>query len=109
MHLGQYILRRVGASLVVLIGVSIVIFFIARVIPGDPARIALGPTATPEMVELMRDRVTVQMMALHLEIEQNIPEGLSPEGEQMARALAYAVRGIPTDEEQRFRWDQRGL
>lgn len=57
MHLGQYFLRRVGASLVVLIGVSIVIFFIARVIPGDPARIALGPTATPEMVEQMRERL----------------------------------------------------
>ncbi|MCH8183393.1 MAG: ABC transporter permease [Proteobacteria bacterium] len=33
------------------------IFGIARVIPGDPARIALGPTATPEMVEQLRDRL----------------------------------------------------
>ena len=37
-----------AASVFVLVGVSIVIFTIARVIPGDPARIALGPPATPE-------------------------------------------------------------
>ena len=30
------------------------IFAIARVIPGDPARIALGPSATPEQVEKLR-------------------------------------------------------
>ena len=34
-----------------LVGVSILIFIIARIIPGDPARMALGPTATQEMVE----------------------------------------------------------
>ena len=41
-----YLLRRLAASIVVLVGVSILIFAIARVIPGDPARIALGPMAT---------------------------------------------------------------
>lgn len=46
--------RRLLASLVVLVGVSILIFVIARVIPGDPARIALGPNATTEQVEKLR-------------------------------------------------------
>ena len=40
-----------------LIGVSILIFIIARIIPGDPARMALGPTATQEMVEQYRDKL----------------------------------------------------
>ena len=45
---------RLAISLLVLVGVSILIFAIARVIPGDPARIALGPNATPEQVENLR-------------------------------------------------------
>lgn len=46
--------KRLGTSLLVLLGVSILIFAIARVIPGDPARIALGPNATVEQVEKLR-------------------------------------------------------
>ena len=38
--------KRLAISVIVLIGVSMLIFAIARVIPGDPARIALGPNAT---------------------------------------------------------------
>lgn len=41
-------------SILVLIGVSMLIFVIARVIPGDPARIALGPNATAEQVTKLR-------------------------------------------------------
>ena len=46
--------RRLGMSVIVLIGVSMLIFAIARVIPGDPARIALGPNATVEQVAKLR-------------------------------------------------------
>lgn len=46
--------RRLGISLIVLVGVSMLIFGIARVIPGDPARIALGPNATAEQVANLR-------------------------------------------------------
>ncbi|MGE0503537.1 MAG: ABC transporter permease [Rhizobiaceae bacterium] len=49
--------KRLGTSLIVLIGVSLLIFAIARVIPGDPARIALGPNATAEAVEALRQRL----------------------------------------------------
>ena len=52
--------RRLAISLIVLVGVSMLIFGIARVIPGDPARIALGPNATTEQVEKLR-------AALHLD------------------------------------------
>ena len=45
---------RLAISILVLAGVSVLIFAIARVIPGDPARIALGPNATPEQVEKLR-------------------------------------------------------
>ena len=46
--------RRVGISCIVLLGVSMLIFAVARIIPGDPARIALGPSATAESVAKLR-------------------------------------------------------
>lgn len=52
-----FIIRRLGWSLFVLVGLSIVIFLIARVVPGDPARIALGPMATAEQVEELREEM----------------------------------------------------
>jgi len=51
----QYFLKRIFVSIIVFFGVSIVIFCLARLIPGDPARIALGPFATKEMVEQLRE------------------------------------------------------
>ncbi len=48
---------RLAISLLVLAGVSVLIFAIARVIPGDPARIALGPNATAEQVEKLRTQL----------------------------------------------------
>ncbi len=50
MTLAGYLRQRSLAALVTFLGVSILIFGIARLIPGDPARIALGPTATAEQV-----------------------------------------------------------
>lgn len=46
---------RLMSALVALVGVSIVIFAIARIMPGDPARIALGPNATQEQVDALRE------------------------------------------------------
>lgn len=48
---------RLGISLLVLAGVSVLIFSIARVIPGDPARIALGPNATKDQVANLREEL----------------------------------------------------
>lgn len=46
-----FLIRRLIYSIFVLIGLSILIFIIARILPGDPARLALGPYATAEQVE----------------------------------------------------------
>jgi peptide/nickel transport system permease protein len=43
--------RRLPQSLLVLIGVSIVAFALIHLVPGDPARIALGPRASSEAVK----------------------------------------------------------
>jgi len=47
----QYIIRRVFASIPVLIGILIVTFVIARVIPGDPCKAILGEKATKAVCE----------------------------------------------------------
>ena len=54
MSFKRFILRRLMLFVVVIIGLSIVIFGIARVVPGDPARMALGATATPDALENFR-------------------------------------------------------
>jgi peptide/nickel transport system permease protein len=46
-----YILRRLAALVLTLVGLSMVVFAIARLLPGDPARLAAGPQATPAEVE----------------------------------------------------------
>jgi len=51
---GAYIVKRLLQSILVLFGLSLLIFFIARVVPGDPARAALGNLATEEQVERLR-------------------------------------------------------
>jgi peptide/nickel transport system permease protein len=38
-----------------LIGLSILTFVISRVVPADPAKLAAGPRATPDMVQTIRD------------------------------------------------------
>ena len=54
MDLLLYILKRLVLSVFVLIGLSILIFVIARVVPGDPARLALGPRAPQSTVNELR-------------------------------------------------------
>ena len=57
MRLGPFILRRLAISIFVLFGLSILIFLIARIVPGDPARMALGPRAPVDVVERLRQQM----------------------------------------------------
>lgn len=66
-----FLIRRMLWSLLVLFGLSVIIFGIARGIPGDPARMALGPTASHVQVEDLRakmglDRPLVEQYGLFL-------------------------------------------
>ena len=63
--MGRYILFRAAASIPVLIGITIIVFVILSLIPGDPATAILGSYATPENVarlnaQLGLDRPLVQ-------------------------------------------------
>src|SRR3989454_1729853 len=49
-----FAVKRLAYSGVSLLGLSLLIFVIARVLPGDPARLALGPRATQSAVDALR-------------------------------------------------------
>jgi peptide/nickel transport system permease protein len=48
---GRYILRRLLSAIPVLLGITVIVFLIMSLIPGDPAMAILGSYATPENVE----------------------------------------------------------
>lgn len=52
----QYLLRRLLMIVPVLIGVSLVVFFMVRLIPGDPAQALAGERASAETVAMIRAR-----------------------------------------------------
>lgn len=54
MRYSTFLIHRTLFSVLVLLGLSLLIFMIARVIPGDPARIALGPLASRTQIEALR-------------------------------------------------------
>ena len=54
MNFWNYLARRSVGILLVLLGVSIITFFIAHVVPGDPAAAALGDRARDEQLQAFR-------------------------------------------------------
>jgi len=50
----QYIVKRLLGLLPTLLIVGLLVFLFVHLLPGDPARLAAGPDANPETVELVR-------------------------------------------------------
>lgn len=63
-----FFVRRIAQGVLIVLLVSFTIFALLRVVPGDPARIILGPMATDEVVEQtaremgLRDPIPVQYL-----------------------------------------------
>ncbi len=55
--LATYLLGRLVASLITLLGVSFVLVLLIQFLPGDPARVIAGLQATPEQVERIRQQM----------------------------------------------------
>ena len=73
----RYVVQRLVASCLTLLGVSCVIFLMVRLLPGDPARVIAGLLASEEDVVMIR---------LQLGLDQPLPV-------QYGRFLIHAVRG----------------
>lgn len=52
--MGQYITNRIVLVLPVLLGISVVVFVMLKLVPGDPAVALLGPQAEPKEIEMLR-------------------------------------------------------
>ncbi len=55
--LRHYILTRIGLTLPMIFILATLVFFIMRVLPGDPVRSALGPKGKPEMIQNIRQQL----------------------------------------------------
>lgn len=55
--MAKYIVKRVLYLIPVMLGVSFIVFALLYITPGDPARNALGPSASEEAVAAMRDEM----------------------------------------------------
>lgn len=55
--MGQFIARRLLSLLPVMLGVSIVVFALIRLIPGDPVIVMLGERARPADIERVREEM----------------------------------------------------
>ncbi|MEM1610911.1 MAG: ABC transporter permease [Sulfolobales archaeon] len=54
MSLFRYVVRRVIYMVLVVLGIATIVFFITRVLPGDPVGAILGPQAPPDVVDRIR-------------------------------------------------------
>lgn len=52
--MSRFLLRRLGMTLIALLGVSTIVFALAKMIPGDPVRLALGTRFTEESYNAKR-------------------------------------------------------
>ena len=62
----DFLLRRALHIIPVLFGLSVLVFVIARVMPGDPVRMALGPEATQAQIERLREQMGLDQ-PLHIQ------------------------------------------
>jgi len=56
-----YIVRRLLVAVPTLLGVATVVFSLLRLLPGDPANIVAGPTATPETIAIIRHQLGIDL------------------------------------------------
>ena len=101
-------MKRLGLGVVIVSVAMAALFAMIYVVPGDPASVALGPRATPEMVEALRARmgldqpITVQFWRFYagawrgdlgMEVLSNRPV-LAVVMEQLPYTLALVAGGI---------------
>ncbi len=53
----RYAIKRIGLGLLILIIVMVGMYAAVFLVPGDPAAVALGPRATPEMKRMLMERM----------------------------------------------------
>ncbi len=78
----NYLIKRLISTIPVLIGISLLLFFMLRMLPGDPAQVLAGQMASPEEIENIRhqlglDRPVYEQYAVYLSRLVRLDLGLS--------------------------------
>lgn len=71
MSYSGFLWQRLWQSALTLLGLAVIMFLVSRVIPGDPARLSLGPLATDSQVASLRhdlglDRSLINQFGIYL-------------------------------------------
>lgn len=53
----NYVIKRLFSMIPVLVGISILLFFMLRMLPGDPAQVLAGQMASPDEIETIRKQL----------------------------------------------------
>jgi len=56
----QYVIKRLLSTLPVLLGISLLLFFMLRMLPGDPAQVLAGQMASPEDIKIIRQQLGLE-------------------------------------------------
>ena len=60
-----FVLKRLGFAVITLFAVLTIVFFIVRILPGDPAMAILGDQASQEALVALRARLGLETKQLH--------------------------------------------
>jgi peptide/nickel transport system permease protein len=97
----RYVIRRVLAAIPVMLIVTTTVFTLLYLTPGDPAGVILGPDATPERINELRERLGlndpwhVQLLRWYGKLIQgDLGDSLSVSNRTVAQAIAE--RAEPT-------------
>lgn len=105
----RYILKRLVLMIPVILGVTALIFILLSLVPGDPARMVLGNSATVEMIEAKRaemglnDPLLIRMLRYMRDVFLHFDFGtsyyntvpiISEIGERLPRTMMIAGCGI---------------
>jgi glutathione transport system permease protein len=52
-----FVLKRMGFAMITLVAVLTIVFFLVRILPGDPAMMILGDQASQQSIDLLRGRL----------------------------------------------------
>jgi peptide/nickel transport system permease protein len=87
MHRYRFILYRPLHFLPVLFGISVITFVLVRSIPGDPARVLLGPRTTPAALERIRAQYGLDesLWVQYLYFLKNLANG------EMGKSILYKI------------------
>ena len=89
----QYLIRRLAGGFVSLLGLSIIIFAVSRILPGNPARMALGPMASEKQVQELASQMglTKPLWQQYLHYIQGLLTGNLGQSLETKRAVATDI------------------